>query len=308
VKVLVAGASGALGVPLVRQLIARGHDVSGITRSIASGERLETAGARPIVVDALNRTALLEATAGLHTEAVVHVLTSLKKTPTSHADLAATDTLRIQGTANLVEAAQRMGARRFVVESFLKGYGFGDFGARLLHETDPFGQDGGGGFGVHVDALRSAESRTFRAHMEGIALRFGYLYGPGAGTDATVEMLRGHRFPVPVGGGGVNSWIYVEDAASAIVAALERGRPGTAYNVADDEPASWGDYLDCVAETFGAPKPLRVPGVVLRAMPYVHATMSNSCRLSNLLARSELGWEPMAPTFREGLELTKAAG
>lgn len=306
--VFVAGASGALGGPLSRQLLEAGHTVIGLTRTPANAERLRAAGVRPVVADAMDRQDLLRAVADLQADAVVHVLTALKKTPLRHADLRATDALRTTGTTNVIEATRALGARRLVSESFIKGYGFGDFGDRVLTEADPFAPPTGGPYGPHLDALRSAEEQTFGADgVDGVALRFGYLYGPGASTAEMLAMLRAHRFPVPRDGGGVNSYVYVDDAASAIIAALERGRPGTAYNIADEEPVSWGTFLDRAAELFGVPRPMHVPGVLLRALPYAHAIVANSARLSNERATSELGWRPTAPTYVEGLARTRDA-
>jgi nucleoside-diphosphate-sugar epimerase len=169
-------------------------------------------------------------------------MTALKKIPTLNRDMARTDALREVGTANLLAAARSVGARRFVTQSFFMGYGYGDWGDRVLTEEDPFAPPERGAFERDLAAMRSTERQAFTADgIEGVALRYGSLYGPGGGTEQMIEMLRRRRLPVPRGGGGITSLIYVEDAAAATVAALERGRPGEAYNVADDEPVAWGE-------------------------------------------------------------------
>jgi nucleoside-diphosphate-sugar epimerase len=307
-RVLVAGATGAIGMPLVRALRAGGHEVLGLGRTPASGERLRALGAEPVIADAMDLDGLLAGVRGLHVDAVVHELTALKKIAMRHADMAATDALRQQGTANLLAAARETGARRFVTQSFLAGYGFFDHGTHVLTEEDTFAPPAHDAFEPHVAAMRSAERQTFAAEgIEGIVLRYGGFYGPGAGTEAMVRMLRGRRLPVPRGGGGTISWVYIEDAAAATVAALERGRAGQAYNIVDELPVSWGDFLAALAEAFDAPPPLAVPGWMLRVMPFAYTIFTSDIRLSNAKAKRELGWSPSAPTYRDGIARTAAA-
>jgi nucleoside-diphosphate-sugar epimerase len=301
-KVLLAGATGTLGVPLVRALVASGHEVIGLSRSPGKRDLLRTLGAETLVADVMDPEVLLNAVEGLKADAVLHEMTALKKIPIRHRDMAATDALREGGTANLLTAARLMGARRFVTQSFFMGYGYGDWGDRVLTEDDPFAPTGQGAFERDLAAMRSTERQAFTAEgIEGIALRYGSLYGPGGATEPMIEMLRRRRLPVPRGGGGVTSLIYVEDAASATVAALERGRSGEAYNVADDEPVSWGEFFGTVAKVFSAPQPREVPRWIFRFMPYARAMMMGDHRISNAKAKRELGWMPSAPTYREGI-------
>jgi nucleoside-diphosphate-sugar epimerase len=301
-KVLLAGATGTLGVPLVCALIAAGHEVIGLSRTPDKRHLLRTLGARPVIADIMDPTALLNAVDGLGADAVLHEMTALKKIPTRHRDMAATDALREVGTANLLAAARLVGARRFVTQSFFMGYGYGDWGDKVLTEDDPFAPPSRGRFEQHLAAMRSTERLTFTADgIEGIALRYGSLYGPGGATEPMIEMLRRRRLPVPRGGGGITSLIYVEDAAAATVAALERGRSSEAYNVVDDEPVSWGEFFGAVAKAFDAPPPWEVPRWVFRFMPYARAMMLGDHRLSNAKAKRELGWTPTAPTYREGI-------
>ena len=309
-KVLLAGATGTLGVPLMRALVAGGHKVIGISHTPSKRDKLRVLGAEPLVTDVMDRTALLEAVAGLKTDAVLHEMTALKKIPTFHRDMARTDALREVGTANLLAAAKSMGARRFVTQSFFMGYGYGDWGERVLTEDNPFAPPGRGAFERHLAAMRSTEHQAFTAEgIEGIALRYGSLYGPGGGSEQMIEMLRRRRLPVPRGGGGITSFIYVEDAAAATVAALERGRSGEAYNVGDDEPVSWGEFFRVVAKAIGAPQPREVPRWIFRFMPYARAMLMGDHRISNAKAKRELLWTLSAPTYREGISrLVQALG
>jgi len=259
-RVLIAGATGAIGIPLVRALLAAGHQVTGLARTPVA-DHAWVVGAELLTADILDRQALLATVDGLRADAVVQQATALMKLPMRHRDLARTNQLRAQGTANLLAVARVVGARRFVTQSMVYGYGFGDHGTRMLTERDRFAPSGRGAFQATLTALRSTEQQTLGADgVEGIALRYGVFYGPGAGLDATVDLLRRRRLAIPWNGGGVVSLVYVDDAAAATVSALERGRGGQAYNIVDDRPVVWGEYLEGMAEAFGTPPPRRVPG------------------------------------------------
>lgn len=302
-KVLLAGATGAIGIPLVRALVGSGHEVWGLTRGGEGPDRLRALGARPVVGDAMDRDGLLRAVDGLAVDAVVHQLTALRKPPTRHRGMAGTNALRTHGTANLLAAARALGAGRFLTQSIILGYGYVDHGDRVLTEQEPFGRLRGDAFDPHVAAMASTEQQVCTADgIDGIALRYGLFYG--AATDMVLGMVRrGRRVPVPSGGGGTVGWIHVDDAAAATVAALERSRPGQAYNVVDDAPASWGEFVAAAAAAFGAPRPFGLPGRLLRlAAPYGGTVMlGTSMRVSNAKAAKELGWRPGFPTYRDGL-------
>ena len=303
-KVLLAGATGAIGIPLVRRLIAAGHEVTGITRTEAGASLLWDLGAASVIVDVLNRDALLRALDGKHADAVMHELTALKKMPMRHRDLEMTNRLRVQGTTNLLAAADLVGARRFVTQSFYAGYGFDD-GRRLFTERDEFAPAGGGKFGAVWQAVRSTEQQVLEAPgIDGIALRYGGFYGPDS-LGMILDVLRKRQFPLPRDGGAYSSFVYIDDAASATVAALERSKPDQVYNIVDDEPARWGDLVGALVAAFDLPKPIRLPGALIRAMAPVVGTMMTrqSLRLSNAKAKAELGWRPMVPTYREGIAL-----
>ncbi|MFF4807113.1 NAD-dependent epimerase/dehydratase family protein [Micromonospora chersina] len=305
-RVLLAGASGAIGTPLTRQLVATGHQVVGISRSRSNAERLRSAGAEAVVADVLDRENLLAAVRDVRADAVVHELTALGTTKMGEA-LQGTNALRTTGTANLLAAARAVGAHRFVTQSIVLGYGYRDHGPRVITEDDPFAEPVGGKLGEAVAAMGSAEKQAFSAdEIEGVALRYGFFYGHDRMTNMIVNLVRRRRLPVPSSGGFAN-FIYLEDAAAATVAALEKGRAGQAYNIVDDEPVRWGDYLDTLAAAFGARRPWRVPSWMLRPIPYAHSMMTTSMRVSNAKAKRELGWAPGVPTYREGIPLVEKA-
>ncbi|HEU5357174.1 MAG TPA: NAD(P)-dependent oxidoreductase [Actinocrinis sp.] len=306
-KVLLAGATGALGVPLVRRLAKAGHEVIGITRSEQGAGLLWDLGASSVVADALDRDGLLRALKDTRTDAVIHQLTALKRPPMRARDVEQTNRLRVEGTANLLAAAKQVGARRFVTQSFFGGYGFHD-GSRVLTEQDQFAPPGGKRFDPTWQALRSTEQQVLEAPgIEGIVLRYGGFYGP-ASIGQMLDSLRKRQIPVPRDGGAYASLVYIDDAAAATVAALDRSAPGQIYNIVDDEPVRWGVLVDALVKAFGLPKPWRVPDALLRvAAPYMGGLMTRqSLRLSNAKAKAELGWRPTVPTYREGIEALMA--
>ncbi|HKE74883.1 MAG TPA: NAD(P)-dependent oxidoreductase [Acidimicrobiales bacterium] len=297
-NVFVAGASGALGIPLIHRLLDAGHEVIGLTRSGFGAEALSALGATPVVADALDRDALLRAVDGLAADAIVHELTALKSPPRRHAGMVPTDRLREEGTANLLAAADVLGAKRFVTQSIVFGYGFGDHGPQVLDEAAPFGRPHGDANDPHLAAMLATEQQAFTA-PEGVALRYGLLYGGDAEAMRTVLGRRG----VPVARGGLLAWVHHDDAADATVAALDRGQAGEAYNVVDDEPAAWRDVYTAMAAALGTPAPRRVPRWAFRlAAPYVATfALDTTMRVSNAKAAAELGWRPRFPTYRDGV-------
>ena len=306
-KVLLAGASGAVGTPLTRQLIAAGHQVVGISRSRANAERLRTAGAEAVVADVMDRESLLSAVHDVRADAVMHELTALG-TMKIREPMKATNALRTTGTAHLLAAARAVGAHRFLAQSIVFGYGYRDHGTHLITEEDPLAEPEPGPLAPAITAIRSTEDQVFSADdMEGIALRYGLFYGQDTFTRMITNVVRRRRLPVPSSGGGFATFIYLEDAAAATVAALEKGRAGQAYNIVDDEPVRWADYLDALAAELGARRPWRVPTWMLRAIPYLHTLMTTSMQVSNAKARRELDWAPAVSTYREGIPLVARA-
>jgi len=291
-SILLAGASGVLGRHITRALTEAGHKVTGLGRGETSGVR----------ADLMDRDALLRAVDGRHFDTVIHAATALRKPPMRHRDMYATDALRVDGTAHLVEAARATGARRFVSESMVFGYGYGDFGDHVVTEEDPYGPRGATAeLEKHIEGMRTKEQLTFEAAgLEGVALRFGLFYGPG-GTDAILPMLRKRQLPLPGDHGRVLPWTELTDAGRATAAAVERGRPGQAYNITDRTPYGFRDHVLCVAEEFGVPKPMTVPLWLTRPMPYVHTILTSRMRVSSAKAERELGWTPRYGSCREGL-------
>ena len=255
-------------------------------------------GARPVVADALDRDGLLRAVDGLDADAVIHELTALRKPPFRARGMATTNRLRIAGTSNLLAAAERMGARRIVTQSITLGYGYRDHGDHILTESDPFCVPAGDVTDDAILALRSAESQTFQA-AEGIAVRYGLLYG-GDGPKMHATLL---RRGVPVFSGGLLGWVHHLDAAEATVAALEHGRPGQAYNIVDDRPATWQEVFTAMAAHFRAPPPRHLPRWLLRLVgPYlVKVAVDTSMRASNAKAKAELAWHPRFTTYLDGI-------
>jgi nucleoside-diphosphate-sugar epimerase len=307
-KVLIAGATGALSMPLVSALITSGHQVIGLTRTPNNARLLSTLGAQPVVADAMDRDGLLKAVDGLHADAVIHVLTALKKTPLRHQDMYATNALREVGTTNLLAAAREVGAHRFLVESMTMGYGYGNWGEKIITEDCPFAPAGKTSqLERHLTGFRSLERQIWEATqagwIEGISLRFGAFYAPGS-LVPILAILRRRGLPLPDGGRAVTSWIYLEDAAAATVAALERGKAGEAYNIVDDEPVCNRDFFAFLCQQAHIPKPFSLPSWMMRPLaPYATDFFATSMRVSNAKAARELGWKPaIAPTYRQGIQ------
>ncbi|MFC4373958.1 NAD-dependent epimerase/dehydratase family protein [Nocardia halotolerans] len=304
-QVLLAGATGAIGRPLIRALTAHGHHVTAIVRNPAAHPLVRELGAEPIAADVLDRDGLLTALEGRRADAVIHEATALREAKVQRRVPAddPTNLLRTVGSANLLDAAELVGARRFLTQSLILGYGYRDHGERPLTEGDPFGVCAGGAADEVVRACVSAENQVFEAPLEAIALRYGLFYGPGAFSDLFGDMMRRRRPVGPWGTGGVNSWLHVADAAAATVAALERGVPGRAYNLADDTPISWAEFFGEVSRAQRTPRPIRLPVWLVRlGVPYIAALMADtSMRISSELARAELDWQPRYASVADGL-------
>lgn len=300
-KVLLAGATGTLGIPLIRQLLAAGHDVAGLARTPTGAERLTELGATPILADAMSRDALLDAVQGRTADAVIHEMTALRKAPARHRQMKTTNDLRTRGTAHLLDAARALGATRFITQSIVFGYGYTNHGTKPLTENAPFGEPEGNAFDSHLAAMVSTEQQAFQAQgIDGIALRYGLFYGADAAN--VVKMLRKRALPVAKNGGEL-AFVHHEDAAAATVAALKHGHAGEAYNIVDDDPATFAALIRGIAKAHQAPPPLTMPPWVLRlAAPYAAAVLGTvSMRVSNTKAGTELGWTPKYPSYRDGL-------
>jgi nucleoside-diphosphate-sugar epimerase len=303
-KVFVAGASGAIGRPLVRQLLAAGHGVTGMTRREERAEEIRAAGAEAVVCDVFDAGALREAVAAAQPEVVVHALTALPPRFNPRSDyLTATNRVRVEGTRNLLDAALAAGARRLVAESV--AFFYEPEGDWVKDEEAPLQRNPAGRFAEALAAIGELEDWvTGTEGLEGVVLRCGWFYGPGTyyarGGSLAEETLK-RRNPVVGAGTGIFSFIHVDDAAAAVVAALDRGAPGV-YNVVDDEPAALRDWLPAYAEALGAKPPRRVPPwlarlVAGRDLAGVALAMRGA---SNAKAKRELGWQPSHPSWRTG--------
>jgi nucleoside-diphosphate-sugar epimerase len=303
--VFVAGASGAIGRPLVPRLLAAGHEVTGSTRSRERAEAIRAAGATPVLVDALDPEALLQAVEQAAPEVVVHQLTALpERFDPRRADLYdATNRVRAEGTANLLAAALAAGARRFVSQSIAFGYAPGPR-PEVMSEDAPLNLEAPSPFAEAMRVIAEMERAVLHTDgLEGLVLRYGWFYGPGtyyAEDGTTAEEVRKRRFPVIGSGAGLFSFIHVDDAADATVAAVEGGAPGV-YNVVDDEPAAMRDWLPAYAEAIGARRPRRIPVWLARLAAGKMASLVNQQPgASNAKAKRELGWQPRWRTWREG--------
>jgi 2-alkyl-3-oxoalkanoate reductase len=314
VKVFVAGATGALGSALVPQLVARGHEVVGMTRSASKQDLLRSLGARPVVADALDPDAVAEAVASAEPEVIVHQLTALSgklsardmRRPDRSVAVTMTNRLRTEGTDHLLAAGRAVGARRFVAQS-IAAFRFARTSRPVQTEADPLDPDPPAALRTGQEAILYLERAVTTIEWgEGLALRYGSFYGPGTGislaADAVVAApVRKRRFPIVGDGGGVWSHVHIEDAAAATAAAVERGRPGI-YNVVDDEPAPVREWLPALARALDAKPPRRIPRWLARLAAGEPATlmMTDVRGASNVKAKRELGWQPRYASWRQG--------
>jgi nucleoside-diphosphate-sugar epimerase len=305
-RVLVAGATGAIGRRLVPKLVEAGHDVVGMTRSPEKAGALRDAGAQPAVADALDAGAVQAAVREARPEVVVNQLTAIPKAINPRAmarQFALTNRLRSEGTAHLVAAARAAGARRVVAQSVAFAYAPRAEGLHAEEET--LFLDAPAPFASTVRALHELETATLGADdLEGVVLRYGYFYGPGtayAADGSIAEQVRRRRFPIVGRGSGIWSFIHVEDAARATLAAIEDSAQG-AYNVVDDEPAPVSEWLPAYADAIGARSPRRAPAPIARivAGPWAVFMMTRLRGASNAKAKRELSWEPRPASWRQG--------
>jgi nucleoside-diphosphate-sugar epimerase len=283
-RVIVAGASGAIGQVLLPQLLAAKHEVFGITRRAGS---LDGTGAHEIVADVMDRPALLAGVKGVKADAVVHQLTALKKAPRSMADMRETNRLRSEGTSSLIAAARATGAKKFVAASIFYGYGFGALGPTPLDETARFGSRDRENEAV-IRALVSLEEQVRAAG--GVALRYGLFYGGSEGVS-----------PVSKTAAGVLPMVHLADAASAVAVALMKSKAGEVYNIADEHPVTWREREEAIAKVAGGRAPMKLPDAVLRlAAPFGSQLMTRtSVPMTSQKARAELGWKPQFESIGE---------
>lgn len=304
-RVFVAGASGAMGRPLVRELLAAGHEVTGTSRFEERAERIRADGASTAICDALDAEALARAVADARPEVVIHALTALPDVidPRAKDDpLAATNRLRTEGTRNLIAAARAAGARRLIAESV--AFLYEPSGEWIKDEDAALAASAPEPFRGAVLALQDHEQQVLKAEgLEGVVLRFGWFYGPGtsfAADRGQAEEFRRRRFPVVGKGTGVFSFVHVDDVAAATVAAVAADALGV-FNVVDDDPALQREWVPVYAGAVGAKKARRVPLWLAKLIAGPIALNAVELRgASNARAKRELGWEPRYPSWRQG--------
>ena len=306
-KVFIAGATGALGRQLVPRLVARGHEVTGMTRSPSKQALLRELGAAPVLADALDPDAVAGVVAAAEPDVVVHQLTAIAGSIDPRhldRDFELTNRLRTEGTDHLLAAARAVGARRFVAQSYA-GWPFARTGGPVKTEDDPLDPSPPAAMRRTLAAIRHVEEAvTGAGWTEGVVLRYGGFYGPGTSLSRdgeNAEMIRRRKFPMVGDGGGVWSFVHIEDAADATVEAIEHGRRGI-VNVVDDEPAAVADWLPAVAAALGARAPRHVPRAEARLLAGDAATvmMTEVRGASNAKAKRELGWQLRYPSWRQG--------
>ena len=298
-RVFVTGATGAIGTFLVPQLVERGHEVVGTTRSAGKAGHLAAQGADVVVLDVLDRDAVREAVLSARPDAIVHEATALTGlSDFKHFDrsFAQTNRLRTEGTDALLAAAAEAGVDRIVAQSYASLL-YAREGGPVKKEEDPLDPTPVPAMSESLAALRHLEAAV--GAVGGIALRYGSFYG--LPDDPQLEVVRKRQFPIVGDGGGIWSFVHLEDAAAATVLALERGEPGI-YNVVDDEPAPVREWLPALAETIGAKPPHRVPRTIARLLGGEAgvALMTQVRGASNAKAKRELGWVLRYPSWRQG--------
>ena len=304
-RVFVAGGSGVLGRRLVPQLLARGHEVTATTTSVAKLGLLEQLGAEGVVMDGLDAVSVGEAVAASRPDVIVHQMTGLSEAHAGKPDLkhpdrffATTIRLRSEGTDHLLAAAEATGVSHVVAQSFGAFGGIRE-GGWVKTEADPM-DPGPTSARKGTEAIRHVEDVVVKAG--GAALRYGSLYGPGA-IDDWAGLVRKRMFPLVGGGTGYMSWVHLDDAASATVLAVEQQATGV-FNIVDDEPAPASEWLPYLAACAGAKPPRRLPAWLARLLAGEMAVMmmTEARGFSNAKARRELGWEPRYPSWRQGFK------
>lgn len=306
-RVLVAGATGAMGRQLVPALLAAGHQVAAMTRSAGKTAELAAVGAEPVVADGLDRAAVVRAVTEAAPEVIIHQMTGLagmKSLKKLDAEFAVTNRLRTAGTDNLLAAAHAAGVQRAVAQSY-GNWNYERTGTTLKTEEDRLDPDPPANQRQTLKAIEYVERAvTGLDDFEGVALRYGSFYGPGTGISLDGDIsaqVRRRAFPVVGDGAGVWSFAHIEDAATAAITAAERGAPGVC-NICDDDPAPVAVWLPELARALGAKPPMHIPSWLGRLfVGDVGVSMMTRIRgVSNSKAKRELGWKPRYQSWRDG--------
>ena len=306
-RVFIAGATGAVGRPLLQQLISSDHSVVAITRSQEKVASLRAAGAEAVVCDVFDREKLISVVRDTAPAAIIHQLTDLPAAmnPRKLREIySRNNRVRREGTANLLAAAKEAGVSRFIVQSMATWYR--PHGSAIKSENDPMWTDAPEPIGGAVRTLVDMESAVLRDAPIGIVLRYGGFYGAGtwyARDGAMAKQMRSRTFPIVGSGGGITSYIHVDDAAAAAVTALNANAAGI-YNIVDDEPAPASEWMPVYAAAVGAPPPRRVPEFLARLLvgKALTAWLTTMRGASNAKAKRELAWTPRHPTWRLGFK------
>src|SRR5215211_5106737 len=300
-RVFVAGGTGVMGRRLVPQLVARGHQVTATTTSAAKLGLLQQLGANGVVMDGLDAASVGKAVAAARPDAIMHQMTAIAGKPDmKHFDrwFATTSRLRTEGTDHLLAAAEATGVSNFVAQSYASWNGSRK-GGWVKTEEDPLDLQKGTAAHAGMEAIRHLEDVVVKAG--GAALRYGWLYGPGA-SDTLVELVRKRQFPLVGGGTGYSSWAHLDDAASATVLAVEQQAKGV-FNVVDDEPAPASEWLPYLAACAGMRRPMRLPKWLAQLLAGEMVKIVTQGRaFSNAKAKRELGWELRYPSWRQGFK------
>jgi len=305
-RVFVAGAGGAIGSRLVPQLLERGHEVVATTRKADSAGALRRLGATVVSMDGLDAASVGEAVARAEPEVIVHEMTALADAADVRRfdeEFALTNELRTRGTDHLLAAADAVGVRRFVAQSYT-GWPNERTGSAVKTEEDPLDPSPPAHQRRSLDAIGHVERVVTEAPLDGLVLRYGALYGPPPALAAEfARQIRARKFPIVGDGAGIWSFLHIDDAAAATALAVERGRPGL-YNVVDDDPAPVAEWLPHLARCLGAQPPRHVPVWLARfAAGGVGISLMTQVRgSSNAKAKRELGFEPAWPSWRQGFE------
>jgi len=310
-KLFIAGATGVMGRVLVPQLINEGHDITALTRNPDKAQWLQNLGVNVVGGDIYDVDHITELMKQAQPETVIHQLTALPKAidPNQIEDhLAANDRIRVEGTRNLVEASVKAGVKHIVAQSI--SFILAPEGSRVKDETAPLWLDAPWPIRRTIEASHSLETQVLNAPgIKGIALRYGYFYGPGSAYDANGSMansVRAGYFPIGGNGTGIFSFIHIDDAASATVAALDTNIPSGIYNIVDDEPAAQKDWLPVYAQALGAPEPqhMSAEGVLEAVGDYGLHMMTEMRGASNAKAKTTLKWKPDHASWRTGFATT----
>jgi 2-alkyl-3-oxoalkanoate reductase len=297
-RVMVVGASGAIGTRLLPQLTGRGHEVIGTFRSPGRAERVRALGARPVALDLLDPGAAARAVLETQPEAIIHQATALASVRFSRSldrSFAPTNRLRTEGTDALLAAARQAGVHRIIAQSFAP-YRYIREGGMVKTEDDPLDPRPPAMMRETTAAMNHLDQAVTEAG--GIALRYGGFYGA---PDVMTKAIRKRQYPMVGDGSGVMPFIHLDDAAAATVLALDHQGPAI-YNIVDDEPAPMREWLPALADALGAKPPRRVPSwlaglIAGQGMVTMAAESRGAC---NAKAKEELGWTLRYPSWRQG--------